>query len=280
MGKGSVVGDTMARSPLLDGITFTGSSATGEGIIRDSVAHGSKRVQAEMGGKNSLIVLDDASIETAVEAIIDGAYFSTGQRCTATSRIIATSGIHGEVVERVAEGINGLRVGNPLDEKSTLGPLASQTQLDQVREYIEIGTREGAEIMTGGEILQRDSPGFYFQPTLFVGGKSQMRINQEEIFGPVACAIEVDDLNEAIAVSNDMPYGLAAGIISNSQKAIEKFQREVDAGLLHVNRSTALTELHVPFGGSKASSYGPREQGTSAREFFTSVSTTYITVAG
>lgn len=233
-----------------------------------------------MGGKNSLIVLDDASIETAVEAIIDGAYFSTGQRCTATSRIIATSGIHGEVVERVAEGINGLRVGNPLDEKSTLGPLASQTQLDQVREYIEIGTREGAEIMTGGEILQRDSPGFYFQPTLFVGGKSQMRINQEEIFGPVACAIEVDDLNEAIAVSNDMPYGLAAGIISNSQKAIEKFQREVDAGLLHVNRSTALTELHVPFGGSKASSYGPREQGTSAREFFTSVSTTYITVAG
>lgn len=277
MGKGSVVGDTMAKSPLLNAITFTGSSATGAGLARDSVAHGMKRVQAEMGGKNSLIVLDDADIATAVDAIIDGAYFSTGQRCTATSRIIATSGVYAEVVDKVAQGIKKLRIGSALDPQSNLGPLASRAQLEQVRDYIDIGIHEGAELVTGGELLQRDTPGYYLQPALFMGGKSQMRINQEEIFGPVACVLEVGGLDEAIAVSNDTPYGLAAGIISNSQKSIEQFRQEVDAGMLHVNRSTALTELHVPFGGSKASSYGSREQGTSSREFFTSVSTSYLT---
>ncbi|MDJ0348856.1 aldehyde dehydrogenase family protein [Cryobacterium sp. PH29-G1] len=277
MGKGRTVGDAMAKSPDLNAITFTGSTATGLAIARAGIANGPKRIQTEMGGKNSLIVLDDADLVTAIDAVMDGAFVSTGQRCTATSRVIATRGIYPSLIEGVAKRMKGLRVGHALEADIDIGPLASQAQFDQVSEYIELGQREGAELVAGGEAIENSTPGYYLQPALFAGGASQMRINQEEIFGPVACVIETDDLDDAIITANDTRYGLCAGIITDSNKAIVKFQREMDAGMLHVNRSTALTELHVPFGGSKSSSYGPREQGTAAREFFTTLATVYTT---
>jgi acyl-CoA reductase-like NAD-dependent aldehyde dehydrogenase len=277
MGKGRVVGDAMAKSPHLDAITFTGSTVTGLGIARDGIANGPKRIQTEMGGKNSLIVLDDADLATAIDAVMDGAFVSTGQRCTATSRVIATRGIYSHLIEGLAQRMESLRVGHALDPATQIGPLASKAQFEQVSEYIELGKHEGAQLVAGGDAVDTGTPGYYLRPALFASGSSGMRINQEEIFGPVACLIEADDLDNAIATANDTAYGLTAGLITDSNKAIAKFLREMDAGMLHVNRSTAATELHVPFGGSKSSSYGPREQGTAARDFFTTISTAYTT---
>ncbi|MEX1080288.1 MAG: aldehyde dehydrogenase family protein [Homoserinimonas sp.] len=280
MGKGRIVGDAMAKSPELNAISFTGSTSTGLGIARDGIANGPKRIQTEMGGKNSLIVLDDADLATAVDAVVDGAFVSTGQRCTATSRVIATPGIYAELIHGVAKRMESLRVGHALDSGSDIGPLASQAQFEQVSEYIALGKSEGAELVAGGVSVEGRTSGYYLTPALFAAGTSRMRINQEEIFGPVVCVMEAADLDDAITTANDTAYGLTAGIITDSHQAITRFQRDMDAGMLHVNRSTALTELHVPFGGSKSSSYGPREQGTAARDFFTTVSTAYTTTVG
>ncbi len=277
MGSGGVVGDRIAKSKALDAVTFTGSGTTGNQIIQDCMDAGNKKVQAEMGGKNSLVILDDADITTAVEAVIDGAFYSSGQRCTATSRVIVTKGVLEEVQARLVDRISELSVGHALDAANDIGPLASEAQLSSVLDYVRLGVDEGAEIVAGGAALEASTPGFYMRPTLFVDGRSDMRINQEEIFGPVACLIEADGVDEAIAAANDTDYGLCAGIISESQRSIQKFLRGVDAGMLHVNRSTALTELHVPFGGTKSSSFGPREQGTTAKDFFTTISTVYTT---
>ncbi|MHA7142521.1 aldehyde dehydrogenase family protein [Arthrobacter sp. CAL618] len=277
MGSGSVVGKAITTSSRLNAVTFTGSSFVGAEIAADCISHGAKRIQAEMGGKNSLVVLDDADLTIAVEAIIDGAFKSTGQRCTATSRVISTPQMYPRLVEQLSARIPTLKVGDALDPSTDIGPLASQQQLNQVRKYVELGVSEGAELIAGGHEIRSASPGFYFEPTLFAGGHSQMRINQEEIFGPVVCLIEAPDVDSAIALANDTQYGLAAGIITDSQRSIERFLDSADAGMLHVNRSTANTELHVPFGGNKSSSYGPREQGTAARDFFTSTSTIYST---
>ncbi|MGP5002310.1 aldehyde dehydrogenase family protein [Glutamicibacter ardleyensis] len=277
MGSGRAVGDRISKSKSIDAVSFTGSGETGKQIIQDCINIGNKKVQTEMGGKNSLVILDDADIPTAVEAVIDGAYYSAGQRCTATSRVIVTKGIIEEVktclVNRTAE----LTVGHALDSTADLGPLASENQLSNVLEYVKIGVNEGAEILSGGAAFDASTPGFFMQPTLFTGGRSDMRINQEEIFGPVACLIEVDGIDEAIETANDTDYGLCAGIISESPQSVNKFLREVDAGMLHVNRSTALTELNVPFGGTKSSTFGPHEQGAAAREFYTTSSTVYTT---
>ena len=277
MGSGGVVGDRIAKSNALDAVSFTGSSATGKRIIQDCIDAGNKKVQAEMGGKNSLIILDDADIQTAVEAVIDGAFYSSGQRCTATSRVIVTKGVLEEVKARLVDRMATLTVGHALDASSDIGPLASEAQLSTVLDYVRIGMDEGAEIISGGEVSEAETSGFFMQPTLIAGGRSGMRINQEEIFGPVACIIAVDGIDEAIEIANDTNYGLCAGIISESAQSIDQFSRRVDAGMLHVNRSTALTELHVPFGGTKSSSFGPREQGMAAQDFYTTISTVYTT---
>lgn len=277
MGSGGVVGDRVAKSNALDAVSFTGSSATGKRIIQDCIDAGNKKVQAEMGGKNSLIILDDADIQTAVEAVIDGAFYSSGQRCTATSRVIVTKGVLEEVKARLVDRMATLTVGHALDASSDIGPLASEAQLSTVLDYVRIGVDEGAEIISGGEVSEAETSGFFMQPTLFAGGRSGMRINQEEIFGPVACIIAVDGIDEAIEIANDTNYGLCAGIISESAQSVDQFLRRVDAGMLHVNRSTALTELHVPFGGNKSSSFGPREQGMVAQDFYTTISTVYTT---
>lgn len=277
MGSGAVVGDRIAKSSALDAVSFTGSGTTGKQIIQDCIEVGNKKVQAEMGGKNSLIILDDADIPTAVDAVVDGAFYSSGQRCTATSRVIVTKGVVEEVRARLVERIDALTVGHALDATKDMGPLASESQLSTVLGYVRLGVEEGAELVSGGSAFEPETPGFFMRPTLFAGGRSDMRINQEEIFGPVACLIEVDGLDEAIDAANDTDYGLCAGIISESPQSIDKFLREVDAGMLHVNRSTALTELHVPFGGTKSSSFGPREQGMAAKDFYTTISTVYTT---
>lgn len=277
MGRGSIVGDAIAGSSRLDAVSFTGSTEVGTAIALRSIENGNKRVQAEMGGKNSIIVLDDADLETAVAVIVDSAFSSTGQRCTATSRIIATPGIYSALVDGIRRRMLSLRVGHSLDPETDIGPVASESQLAQDLDYIRIGADEGAELVAGGALIDARTPGNFLQPTLFAGGTSRMRINQEEIFGPVACVIEVADLDEAIAVANDSRYGLSSGIITNSLSAITHFTDEIEAGIVAVNTPPANTELHVPFGGVKESGLGPREQGGYARDFYTTVSTRYIT---
>lgn len=277
MGRGSVVGEVIVTSPHLDAVTFTGSTAVGTALAQSAIAHGNKRVQVEMGGKNSIVVLDDADLGTAVAAIIDSAFGSTGQRCTATSRIIVTPGIHDALVDGLRARMAELKVGHALEASTDIGPVASESQLAQDLEYIRIGRAEGAELVTGGNLVESSSDGNYLQPALFVGGTSGMRLNQEEIFGPVACVIEATDVDEAIAIANDSRYGLSTGIVTGSQVAINRFFDEVEAGLVSVNTSPAVSELHVPFGGVKESGYGPREQGRYAREFYTTSSTRYVT---
>jgi acyl-CoA reductase-like NAD-dependent aldehyde dehydrogenase len=275
MGSGSVVGESLVAHPDVAAISFTGSMETGRGIARKAVAR-MARFQLEMGSKNPLVVLDDASLETAVNVAVQGAYFSTGQRCTASSRLIVTERIHDRFVGALAERLARLRVGNALAPETEMGPVVEQQQLDTDLEYIAVGEREGARLAHGGARVERDTAGYYLAPTLFTDATNAMRISQEEIFGPVACVIRVKDYDEALATANDTETGLSAGIVTSSLKHATHFQRHAQAGMVMVNLPTAGVDYHVPFGGRKASSYGPREQGRYAAEFYTAVKTTYI----
>jgi aldehyde dehydrogenase (NAD+) len=228
-----------------------------------------------MGGKNPLIVLDDADLKTAVACAINGAFFSTGQRCTASSRLIVTAGIHDRFVAAVVEGIKALKVDHALKDGTQIGPVVDQSQLEQDLSYLEIGQKEGAKLAWGGERLKRDTEGFYLSPALFTETTNDMRINREEIFGPVASVVRVKDYDEALAVANDTPFGLSAGICTSSLKHASHYKRNAEAGMVMVNLPTAGVDYHVPFGGRKGSSYGPREQGRYAVEFYTQVKTAY-----
>ena len=274
MGRGSVVGEALIASPDVAAISFTGSVDTGRHIAKQCAARLAK-FQLEMGGKNPLIVLDDADLGTAVNCAINGAYFSTGQRCTASSRLIVTEGIHDRFVDAMIDGIKRLKVDHALKEGTQIGPVVDQDQLDQDLEYLEIGMQEGAKLAWGGERLQRDTEGFYLAPALFTETQNAMRVNREEIFGPVATVIRVKDYDEALAIANDTPYGLSAGICTTSLKHASHYKRNAEAGLVMVNLPTAGVDYHVPFGGRKGSSYGPREQGRYAIEFYTTVKTAY-----
>jgi NAD-dependent aldehyde dehydrogenases len=274
MGKGSVVGQAMLDSPDLAGITFTGSVGTGKRVAAASVEH-NRKFQLEMGGKNPMVVLDDADLTVAVEAAANSAFFSTGQRCTASSRLIVTQGIHDRFVAAMTEKLRTLNVDNALKNGTHIGPVVDEKQLKTDTDYIEIGKQEGAKLAFGGELLKRETPGFYLQPTLFTEATNQMRINREEIFGPVASVIRVKDYEEALAVANDTPFGLSAGIATTSLKHATHFKRNAEAGMVMVNLPTAGVDFHVPFGGRKGSSYGPREQGKYAAEFYTVVKTAY-----
>ncbi len=275
MGTGSKVGDTIVNSPDIDAVTFTGSDTIGHNILGKVASRGA-RVQLEMGGKNPLVVLDDADLDIAVNAAIDGAFFSTGQRCTASSRFIVTRGIHDLFVKRVIERLKVLKVDHALKEGTQIGPVSSQSQLQTDLDYINIGKEEGACLAYGGETLERETQGYYLSPALFTETSNEMRINREEIFGPVATVIRVDNYDEALEVANDTCFGLSSGICSTSLKYVNDFKRNSQAGMVMVNLPTAGIDYHVPFGGRKSSSYGPREQGTYAKEFFTIVKTTYI----
>lgn len=278
MGKGSVVGQTILDSRDVNAISFTGSVGTGRRVAAASVAL-NRKFQLEMGGKNPTIVLDDADLNIAVETVAQSAFFSTGQRCTAASRVIVTQGIHDGFVNALAERAKGLTVGDALAKGTDIGPVVDATQLKQDTDYIAIGKAEGARLMAGGDLVKRDTEGFFLQPTLFTEATNQMRISREEIFGPVASVIRVRDYDEALAVANDTDFGLSAGIVTTSLKYATHFKRNAEVGMVMVNVPTAGVDFHVPFGGRKGSSYGSREQGKYAAEFFTIVKTAY-TAAG
>jgi alpha-ketoglutaric semialdehyde dehydrogenase len=274
MGKGSVVGQAMLDSPDLAGITFTGSTGTGKRVALSSIEH-NRKFQLEMGGKNPFVVLDDADLGVAVEAAANSGFFATGQRCTASSRIIVTEGIHDKFVAALTERLGKINVGHAMEKDTHVGPVVDQSQLKQDTDYIEIGRKEGANLAFGGELLNRATPGFYLQPALFTEVSNQMRIAREEIFGPVAAVIRVKDYDEALATANDTPFGLSSGIATTSLKHATHFKRNSEAGMVMVNLPTAGVDFHVPFGGRKGSSFGSREQGKYATEFFTVVKTAY-----
>lgn len=276
MGKGSVVGQAIIDNPDIAAISFTGSVQTGRRIAANCVAASPmKKVQLEMGGKNPLVVLDDADLKIAVECAANGAFFSTGQRCTASSRLIVTAGIHDAFVAALTERLQGLVIDDALKAGTHIGPVVDENQLATDEKYIAIGRDEGAKLHWGGERLNRENPGFYLQPALFTGVANSMRIAREEIFGPVAAVIRVANYDEALAVANDTEFGLSSGICTTSLKHATHFKRNAEAGMVMVNLATAGVDYHVPFGGRKGSSYGPREQGSYAREFYTSVKTSY-----
>jgi len=274
MGRGSVVGEALLQHPQVDAISFTGSVFTGRKIAAACVS-GMKKFQLEMGGKNPLVVLDDAALDVAVECAVNGAFFSTGQRCTASSRLIVTQGIHDRFVEALVARMKTLVVDDALKAGTHIGPAVDKSQLDQDLSYIDIGRKEGARVPFGGEVLERSAPGFYIAPTLFTEVRNDMRIAQEEIFGPVAAVLRAKDYDAALAMANDTPFVLASGICTTSLRHASHFKRNAEAGMVMVNLPTAGVDYHVPFGGRKGSSYGAREQGRYAAEFFTTVKTAY-----
>ena len=215
-------------------------------------------------------------MNVAVNCAVQGAFYSTGQRCTASSRIIVTQGIADQFVARLSETTRALKVGDARNKDTQIGPVASSDQFETVQRYIGLGTSEGARMIAGGEAMPGIANGHYIRPTLFDQTDAAMAINREEIFGPVASIIRVTDYESALAAANDTPFGLTSGICTTSLKHAEDFKRRAEAGMTMVNLPTAGVDYHVPFGGRKASSYGPREQGSHAREFYTTVKTGYI----
>ena len=274
MGRGSEVGQALVDHPAVSAISFTGSEGVGRRLIAACGA-GLKRVQAEMGGKNPMVVLDDADLDVAVPACINAAFFSTGQRCTAASRFIVTRGIYDAFVARMKADLSRQFVGNALDPATTIGPVASSSQLQSDLDYIALAREEGAAVW-GGELLDRPDRGYYLFPALFLDARNTMRVAREEIFGPCAAVIIADDFDHALTLANDSEFGLSAGICTTSLKAASAFRKSVKAGMVMVNLPTAGVDYHVPFGGRNASSFGSREQGRHAAEFYSQIKTSYV----
>ncbi|GAA4357670.1 aldehyde dehydrogenase family protein [Variovorax defluvii] len=274
MGSGREVGQALAEHPLVDAVSFTGSAANGQRVLLATAARRAK-VQLEMGGKNPLVVLADADLELAVDCAVQGAYFSTGQRCTASSRLIVEAPVHDAFVARLKQRIASLKVGHALEPGVDIGPVADGRQLQKNLDAIAAAGEEGAEHVWGGEQLQRPSEGHYLSPALFLA-KPAHRIAREEVFGPVACVLRADDADHALALANDTPFGLCAGICTNSLRHAMHFRRHARVGMTMVNLPTAGIDYHVPFGGRKASSYGPREQGRHAAGFYSILKTGYL----
>lgn len=272
IGRGGEIGDALTGSDGINGVSFTGSEGVGQRIL-SRAADKRIAVQLELGGKNPLIIDDEADLETAVEVALAGAYLQTGQRCTAYSRLIVHRAVHGPFVEELAKRVAAIRVGDPLEAETWMGPVASAEQLAQNLDYLTIGKTEGAELLTGGDVI--DGPGHFMRPAVFVGADNAMRISREEIFGPIATVIEVADLDEAIAVANDTAFGLTASIVTRSQRKAEEFRRQSGAGVVMINLPP-IVDYHLPFGGRQASGFGPKEMGPSAAEFFTTSQTSYM----
>ena len=267
-------GAALSAHPQVDGVSFTGSQKVGR-LVGLAAMERQARVQMEMGGKNPLIVLDDADLDLAVAIALDGGYFATGQRCTASSRLIVTDGVHDRFVAALAEKVSALRVGHALAPDTQVGPAVSEAQLETSHRYIALALAEGGRLVAGGERLKLEPKGWYAPPTLIADTDPGMRINNEEVFGPVVATIRVKDYEAALEVANGGAFGLSAGIATTSLKHARHFQRHVRAGMAMVNLATAGVDYHTPFGGIKGSSYGPREQGFAAVEFYTQVKTAY-----
>ncbi|WP_422021473.1 aldehyde dehydrogenase family protein [Roseibium sp.] len=273
MGRGSELGPRMIDSDKVNAISFTGSVPTGRGIAAACGAN-LKKVQLEMGGKNPMVVLDDADLDLAVDACLNGAFFSTGQRCTASSRLIVTEKIHDQFVATLYDRMMALKVGHALEAGIQMGPVVDQRQLEQNLSYVDIAGKEGGKVL-GGQQLELATKGFFMAPALVTETTNAMRINREEVFGPVASVIRVKDYDEALATANDTDFGLSAGICTTSLKHAQHFKKNAQAGMVMVNLPTAGVDYHVPFGGTKGSSFGSREQGRYAAEFYTTVKTAY-----
>ncbi|MDH5661465.1 MAG: aldehyde dehydrogenase family protein [Elusimicrobiota bacterium] len=276
-GTSSELGDALVTHPAVNGISFTGSCATGAKIALKASGRRPK-LQLEMGGQNPLIVMEDADLDQATDIAINGSFWSTGQKCTATGRIIVQEKVHKEFAELMVKKTKNLRVGNGMDTETQVGPMVSEEQLEMVLDYVEVGKKEGAKLLCGGGRLEgkKYDKGYFIEPTIFGEVKPKMRIAQEEVFGPFVCILKAKDLQEALDIANDSRYGLSGAICTRETKNVLKFVREIGVGLVHVNNSTAGAEPHVPFGGMKDSTSYFREMGRTAIEFFTQYKTVYM----
>ena len=274
-GPGRDVGQRLVESRDVDAISFTGSVPVGRGIAAAAVQNMTK-VQMEMGSKNPMIIMDDADLDLAVAHASGAAFGCTGQKCTAASRLIVHEAIHDAFVEKLVQSAQALNVGHALEAGTQIGPVVSEGQLKQNLDYVDVGKGEGAELLCGGDRLNRPTEGYYMAPTVFAGTRNDMRMNREEMFAPITCVMKAGSYDEALAIANDSEFGLTAGIMTKSLARASHFRANMRAGCVMVNLPTAGTDYHVPFGGRGASSFGPREQGTYAAEFYTTVKTAYV----
>jgi alpha-ketoglutaric semialdehyde dehydrogenase len=281
LGSGGTVGNAIVDHPAVRAVSFTGSNEIGAQIYARGAAR-MIRVQCEMGGKNPVVVMADADLDVAVEATAQGAFGSTGQRCTATSRVIVEEPVADAFVERLAARTKKIRVGNGLTDGIDMGPAVDDQQLDTDLRYLEIGRAEGAALVCGGERLGGGDyeQGFFVAPTVFDRVTTSMRLAQEEIFGPVVSVVRVRDFDEAVAAANAVRYGLSSAIFTRDSTNVFRFVDEIEAGIVHINSGTPGGEAQLPFGGTKDTGVGPREQGSSAVEFFTEVKTVYVDYTG
>ncbi|MEL7181208.1 MAG: aldehyde dehydrogenase family protein [Pseudomonadota bacterium] len=275
MGAGREMGQRLVESPKVNAISFTGSVPVGKGIAAAAIQNLIK-VQMEMGSKNALAVMDDADIDLAVTLALGGAFGGTGQKCTASSRLIVHAAVHDAFVEKLVAGAQAMKVGHALEDGTQMGPVVSQQQLDENLAYVDLGKSEGAELVCGGDRLEMPHDGYYMSPGVFLNTTNTMRINREEMFAPLTSVIKVDSYEEALATVNDTNFGLTSGIVTQNLARATHFRRNARTGVVTVNLPTAGTDYHVPFGGQGDSSYGPREQGKAAAEFYTTVKTAYI----
>ncbi len=275
MGSGRKIGQKLVESPKVNAITFTGSVPVGKGIASAAIQNLTK-VQMEMGSKNALAVMDDADIDLAVTVALGGAFGGTGQKCTASSRLVVHEAVHDAFVEKLVAGTKAMQVGHALEAGTQMGPVVSEQQLRENLAYVDLGRSEGAELACGGERLNMPHEGFYMSPGVFLNSSNSMRINREEMFAPLTSVIKVGSYDEALSVVNDTNFGLTSGIVTQSLARATHFRRNARTGVVTVNLPTAGTDYHVPFGGRGDSSYGSREQGKAAAEFYTTVKTAYI----
>ncbi len=275
MGSGREIGQKLVENPSVDAISFTGSLPVGKGVAAAAIRNLTK-VQMEMGSKNALAVMDDGDLDIAITCALAGAFGGSGQKCTASSRLVVHEKVHDAFVEKLVAGARAMKVGHALKEGTQIGPVVSEQQLNANLAYIELGRQEGAELLCGGDRVEQPTAGYYMTPAIFAGTNNAMRINREEMFAPIASVIRVGSYDEALSLVNDTNFGLTSGIVTKSLARATHFRRNVRTGCVMVNLPTAGTDYHVPFGGRGESSYGPREQGAYAREFYTTVKTAYV----
>lgn len=273
MGDGKALGAALVGN--CDAVSFTGSGPTGRRILELALPTMAK-VQLELGGKNPLVIMADANIDQAIDIALRGTFTHAGQRCTSSSRILVEASIYDRVCEGMIRGLREFRIGHALDDTTEVGPVANEQQLMKALGFIDTTLKQGGELAVGGEVLSLRTPGYYISPALFVGTTNDMTVNREEVFGPVATLSKVEDLDEAISISNDSDFALSSGICTTSIAAAEKFRRRSKAGLVTVNSPTAGLDYHIPFGGRAPSGYGGREDGWGAAEFFTEMKSSYI----
>lgn len=275
MGSGGSVGQRLVESDGINAVSFTGSVPVGRGIAATAIGNFTK-VQLEMGSKNAFAIMDDGDLDLAVTLSLGGAFGGTGQKCTASSRLVVHEKVHDAFVEKLVAGAQAMKVGHALEAGTQIGPVVSAQQLAENLDYVDLGKSEGAELACGGTRLDLPHDGFYMSPGVFLGTNNAMRINREEMFAPLTSVIKVGSYDEALSVVNDTKFGLTSGIVTKSLARATHFRRNAQTGVVTINLPTAGTDYHVPFGGRGDSSYGPREQGKAAAEFYTTVKTAYI----